>query len=136
MVSGNSEKLSFGQNFLRFGKYFLSCCTFFLSFNLFSFKFWLTFCDFTHFYLNFALIFWNFPRNSRFSASKKTNWMGKFQKAEFHGKNPEFWANLLSFGKILSFGVAEFWDKKRKNKPALYTNANLMLLVDSICHYY
>ena len=36
------------------------------------------------------------------------------------GKNRlSFSQFCLSFGQILSFGIAQFWDKCRKNKPAL-----------------
>ena len=36
------------------------------------------------------------------------------------GKNRlSFSQFCLSFGQILSFGIAQFWDKCRKNKPAI-----------------
>ena len=39
------------------------------------------------------------------------------------GKNRlSFSQFCLSFGQILSFGIAQFWDKCRKNKPGLWSN--------------
>ena len=39
------------------------------------------------------------------------------------GKNRlSFSQFCLSLGQILSFGIAQFWDKYRKNKPALFTS--------------
>ena len=102
------RKAEFWPKFSEFWQIFSELLHIFLSFNLFSFKFWLTFCDFTHFYLNFALIFEIFQEIADFQPVKRQIEWENSEKLSFMEKNPEFWANLLSFGKILSFGVAEF----------------------------
>ena len=51
------------------------------------------------------------------------------------GKNRlSFSQFCLSFGQILSFGIAQFWDKCRKNKPELVERRSACRLKQSKVH--
>ena len=58
--------------------------------------------------------------NQKIQFSDVNNELQKISENLSFGKNRlSFSQFCLSFGQILSFGIAQFWDKCRKNKPVL-----------------